>query len=108
MVNHLTNAMNVHDKGNEMEDWEIEIQKRDERYQLLEELEEYIQLESTEIGEACAALRNVANSMEYLSKEFQEAVDKELLEQLNMFKEQCTITERTETRTFTVRELEWD
>lgn len=80
----------------------------DERYNLLEELEVYIQLEGTEIGECCAALRNVANNMEYLSEDFVAAVDKELLEQLNMFKERCTITERTETYTRTFKELDWD
>ena len=91
-----------------MEEWEIEIQKRDERYALVEQLEDYVSLEGTEIGEACGALCLLASRLDYLSEEFQRAVDKELVEQLKMFQEQTTIVERQETRTFTVRELDWD
>jgi len=91
-----------------MEEWELEIQKRDERNDLIEQLEVYVDLEGTEIGEACNALCLVASRMEYLSEEFQAAVDKELVEQLKMFQEQTTIVERQETRTYTVRNLDWD
>jgi hypothetical protein len=91
-----------------VEEWEIEIQKRDERNELIEQLKVYVNLEGTEIGEACNALCIIAGRMEYLSEEFQTAVDKELVEQLKMFQEQTTIIERQETRTYTVRELDWD
>lgn len=90
-----------------MEDWEIEINQRDERNVLIEQLEEYVKLEGSEIGEACSLLCQLAHYSYCISDELVKALDKELVEQLTMFKEQTTIIERTETRTQTYRELEW-
>jgi len=73
----------------------------------IQELEKYLRLEGTEIGDACAALLNVSYYPDYVSKEFQKAIEKEIKSQLEMFKEQTRIVEREETYTRKVVELEW-
>lgn len=77
------------------------------RQQLIAELEVYTELEGTEIGEACTLLHRLAHYAYCLDDKFVKALDKELASQLSMFKDQCTIVERTETQTIKYRELEW-
>lgn len=73
-----------------------------------EELRKYADLEGTEIGELCNALIAVAYRAEYSSEEFIAALDKELTEQLDNFKQNATIVSRDETFTRKVIELEWN
>jgi len=64
---------------------------------LCEELEPYVELEGSEIGEACSALMRLSHYPDYISEECLAAVAVELKEQLEMFKTQCTIFETEET-----------
>jgi len=73
------------------------------------ELEEYTQLEGTEIGELCNALIAVAHRKDYCSsKKFIKALEQEIDEQLKNFKDHCKIVEREVVTKDKVRELEWD
>ena len=71
------------------------------------EFEEYVKLEGSEIGEACYALLQLAKYPDYVSEEFQLAIEKEIDVMLEMFKEETRIVEREETYTRKVVELEW-
>lgn len=76
--------------------------------EIAEELEPYLELEGTETGEACSNLCRLISYDYCFDDEFYTALLVELESQLNMFKTRCTITERQETYTRTVREIEWD
>lgn len=60
---------------------------------LTEELKKYLELEGTEIGEACSSLVNLTHHLDYVSDEFEEALIKELKAQLNNFKTNYRIVE---------------
>jgi L-fucose mutarotase/ribose pyranase (RbsD/FucU family) len=76
-------------------------------YELHEELQKYIDIDGTEIGEACSALVNLSRYPDYISEECLVAVVKEMQTQLEMFKELCTIVETEETYTHKVVDLVW-
>ena len=62
----------------------------------VEELLEYAEIESTEIGELCISLCETYNNRVYASEDFQEALKQEILSQLENFKENCTIVEKSQ------------
>jgi hypothetical protein len=74
-----------------------------------DELQEYIELEGTEIGETCGTLSVLCQQSDYLSDEFIEALEKEVMRQLNNFRENTVIEERVIDRfePCTVKELVW-
>jgi hypothetical protein len=80
----------------------------DEICNLREELDPYVELEGTEIGEACSALIRLSHYPDYISEECLAAVVTEMKTQLEMFKDQCTIVESEETFTRKVRDLDWN
>jgi hypothetical protein len=70
-----------------------------------EELRKYAQLEGTEVGEACYVLFSATNLRDYFSKEFSEAVVKEIMIMLQNFKENYVILDREEKITNKYKEL---
>ena len=74
---------------------------------LEEELNVYINLEGTEIGEACNLLTSISHYQDYVSKKFYDALLNEMEEQLHMFKTCTTINKREVKETFIMQELEW-
>ena len=71
-------------------------------------LEDYYQLEGTEWGEMVQALLSCYHMKGYLSDEFVVALETEIESVALNARENCRVVEHEETRTFTVRELEWD
>jgi hypothetical protein len=71
----------------------------EEKQDLTEKLTEYCDMEGTEIGELCEALIWATYYPEYMSNEFEQALEKELLAQLKNFEENYTITEEEKTYT---------
>jgi len=76
------------------------------RYDVLRELEEYTDLENSEIGELCQLLTRLSRTN--ISDKFRKALDKEIDKNLEMFKTRTKIVEETVTTTTTYRRLEWD
>lgn len=58
---------------------------------VITELLKYVELEGTEIGEVCTHLIDTYDYPDYISKEFKIALEKELKEQLQNFKDNCII-----------------
>ena len=58
----------------------------EELLNLTDELSKYSMLEVTELGECCTALITLSSYMDYISKDFQEALIKELQSALKYFK----------------------
>jgi hypothetical protein len=50
-------------------------------------LEEFSDMEGTEVGEMCCTLLQLANYPDYMSKELRDAVAKEIMEQIKYFEE---------------------
>jgi len=73
------------------------------------ELEKYVELEGTELGEACQSLLDLVSRTDYLSDGFDELLLAELNYHLDKFKKYSKIVESTETKeiTNTFTELEW-
>ena len=80
-------------------------------YSKLKALQDYAEMENTEVGEMWKGLCMMAqSSYDYASKEFQDALEKEVDIQLAYVVVHATIKEekKTETRTYTSVWLEWD
>lgn len=75
---------------------------------VVEELQKYAEMEDTELGETCQALVQLSHYPDYVSDEFQAALYKEMVEQLENFQENATIVESTETWTRPVFYLKWE
>jgi len=74
----------------------------------IQELKNYLDLEESEVGEACGLLCDLHDRyLDYVDKKFIMALQKEILDQLKNFKENTKIIERTETTKTTIKELEW-
>jgi hypothetical protein len=69
-------------------------------------LEVYVELDGTEIGEACAALISLSGYPDYIGEECLTVVVKEMKEQLQNFQENYIIVEGEYTHTVLTRELE--
>lgn len=77
---------------------------------VIEELTEYANLEGSELGGLAGSLIEMYESyMDYVSDEFLKALEKEMRDQLDNFKENSAIVEEeiTETITRKVKELVW-
>lgn len=75
---------------------------------MVEELREYAELEGSEIGEICLLLYDIYRYSPYMSESFRKAVEKEVKNQLQNFKDHCKIVDKSEVVTETWKELEWD
>lgn len=71
------------------------------------QLEEYAELEGSEIGESCMYLISLYRRRDYLSNHFINAVELEIDYQLDNFKENCRVVERESTHKYIIKELEW-
>lgn len=85
-----------------------EMEQFQQRMLLVKDLEEYVQLEGSEIGEACSLLCQLSHYAYCLDDKFVKALDKELASQLKMFREQCTIVEVEEVSTHKYKQLDWN
>ena len=74
--------------------------------ELYDDLQEYAQIEGTELGETCEILLQLHGCKDYVSKEFYESLIKEIKDQLDNFRSYFKIVEKTETNIITYRELE--
>ena len=74
-----------------------------------EELEEYVEIEGTELGEYCDLLLQLRHCDSFMGGELSAALNKEIKEQLSNFKEFSRIVERSEEvkQTIKIKELEW-
>jgi hypothetical protein len=73
----------------------------------LEDFEMYTNLDGSEIGEVCGLLLQLSRYRNYISDEFQKAVEVEILYQLENFREYSEIITSTETYSREVKTLEW-
>lgn len=72
------------------------------------QLEEYAQLEGTEIGEVGLLLSQLVSYEPYMSKQFVKALQKELTDQLDNFKKNTTIVDDVEKIERPFKRLEWN
>jgi hypothetical protein len=75
--------------------------------EILNELLEYVDIEGTEIGEACKLLAQLIEYESYVSDEFYESLIKEVKEQLENFKKNSVIVEEERTYKDKFKYLEW-
>lgn len=73
----------------------------------LEELEEYVDWEGSEVGEMCQSLIQLAGYPDYMSDELKQAVAKEIVDTLEMFRERTEWVEKEVTVTRKTKELVW-
>jgi len=73
-----------------------------------EELKKYVELEGSEIGEFSNCLLYTACYPDYMSDEFAVALEQEIREQLQMFRDKTQIVKREVTKTYTITELVWN
>jgi hypothetical protein len=72
------------------------------------ELQEYANIEGSELGEACWALIGLFGYRDYISDECAEIIKNEILKQLKNFKENSEIIEEEETHTTKYQKLVWN
>ncbi len=63
---------------------------------VIEELEVYIDLEQSELSELCYSLIDCMKYPDYMSKDFELALETEIRQQLELYKEYCEIKTETE------------
>ncbi len=74
----------------------------------IDELEEYAVLENTEVGEYCMTLLAFMEWHHDMSSPIlKEAMCQEVLDQLEMFQDNCDIVDEERTETMTYKVLEW-
>lgn len=71
------------------------------------DLQEYVEVDNTELGEACGYLLEASRYGYCYSNKFNKAVKREIKRQLKNYENNSQIVESTETRVATFRELEW-
>ena len=74
---------------------------------ICKELQEYADIEGAELGEACDLLIAMSGYVSYLGEDFYQYLIMELKAQLDNFKENAEIVEKTKTRVVKWKELEW-
>jgi len=74
---------------------------------ICDELKEYAELDGTELGEVCDSLIQLTHFGDYISEEFMESLETEIISQLENFKLNTTISKRVVTTQCVVKELEW-
>ena len=67
-----------------------------EEFEKIEELQEYADLDGSEVGEGLWSLIDMNSVKHYLNKEFKEAVDREIDLQLKWFRDNTVIKSKTE------------
>jgi len=77
----------------------------DKIHKLVEELEQFVWLENSELGEACKYLILLINKGDYISDEFLDACVREAEDQLKYFQESFDVVEEEVTSTSTVTVL---
>ena len=74
---------------------------------ICKELQEYADIEGAETGEVCHSLIHIAGKPDYVGEDFYQYLIMELKAQLDYFKENAEIVEKTKTRVVKWKELEW-
>lgn len=74
----------------------------------IEELMRYIELDNSEVGEACTYLCDLYRYDYVVSKPFFELLKEEIVAQLNNFKDNCKVVEEIKVVEHTVTKLVWD
>jgi hypothetical protein len=72
-----------------------------------DELMIYAKLDGTEWGETMDALCHLAGYKSYISEKLGKMLTKEISDNLKYAKKHCKIVETVETRTVTIKEIEW-
>ncbi len=80
----------------------------DKMRNLCDQLEEYSEIEGTELGEACNLLITLARYDYCLSNQFVKSLEKEVGRKLKDFQENAKIVEREVTSTQTYKEIAWN
>lgn len=78
-----------------------------EEIQLISNLQQWGEIDDTELGELTRSLCQIAHRHDYTSDEFHCALIKEITDHLTNYQENATIVEVVESRPHTVRFLEW-
>lgn len=77
--------------------------------EMCNELNEYVELDNSEIAEVCSLLIDLAHYTGYVSQEFENILEMEIKKQLKNYKENSTIVEKPVERYVTkVKELHWN
>lgn len=76
--------------------------------EIVSKLQNYAQLEGTELGEACSLLCRLYNYSPYLGESFNKSLLDEIRGQLHNFVAHSKIVTRVETTKLNIQELEWD
>lgn len=76
--------------------------------EILDKLQEFAEYELTEMGEACSFLLQLYRYSDYLTDEFVESLENEILYKLSFFSLHAKFVEKEITTTRTIKELEWD
>lgn len=77
------------------------------KQKILDELKEYTELSNDESGEVCNCLLQLDGYRDYLGEPFLDALDKEIQQQLQSYKDCFEIEEVTETQTITYKQLNY-
>jgi len=80
---------------------------QDEMLEICDALEEYAELEGSELGEACNLLITLTNFDYCFSESFNNSLVEEIKQQLQNFKDNSKITKKEVTRSYEVEQLEW-
>jgi len=79
----------------------------EELLKLSDELQEYTDIERTELGEACLLLTSLISYGDYISEQFSQALEREIEAQLKNFKENSRIVESEISGKRKYIDLEW-
>ena len=74
---------------------------------IINELDEYISLDNTEIGEICSLLIDISRYPDYVSEKFYSVLEKEIESQLNNFKNNTKIVQDVISHNSVTKKLEW-
>lgn len=74
---------------------------------MINELEEYSNLENTEVGEVCSLLVEISRYSDFISREFYSSLQKEIKSQLDNFKNNTKIVQEIITHKSVSKKLEW-
>lgn len=82
----------------------------EETIKRIEELEPYMEIEGTELGEAWNLLCDIHNRCDYLSDHFGQEIRKEIKEQLEYIKKHAKITEEKidPKQSYVIKDIVWD
>jgi len=75
---------------------------------LVQELQNYSDIDGTEVGDTCRYLCELVSCTPYLSDEFNAALIQEIQDQLDNFKDNAVVVEEIEIIKQPTRRLEWN